>query len=442
MDRVAGAIAENFLEHDGNRGLFVNQQISLTICSETFEILGNDPILSKNGHTYSKIAPICGREDLWEVKCDTPGCICYSHMILQLARDTSGSITRKCGTLFKFSSDDLKFQPAPTGNKGVVLSRGKLGEQLFSPDNPTTSYPILDIEARELFNSLQSKHWTLESVNYSSDTGSWEAMSSDEREICLRVFAGFSNLESLIVDDSAKFQEEVTDQQAKAFAALKAYNETTHQASYQKVIDLFARDADHRHELNAAFINAPAIKAKCDWATRWLSSAVSVQENVVACAFFEGINFSSSFLWLLFMKKKGYIPGVCTLNDYIIVDEGIHRDEKILMYSGRMSRKLDKSVIEEIARGAVQAEIDFFEYAIGDMKIPGFAKADVFNYVRVLADDILVRLGHDRIWNTSHKFEWATDNNISNKVNFFETSSTAYKLADAKRSDNDFDVFD
>ncbi len=309
-------------------------------------------------------------------------------------------------------------------------------EPIFSPHNDPSLVPVKDSVEHEFYKKLEDRHWTSRTISYADDFAGWAKLSKAQKAVSLRVFAGFANLEFMIMDDARNMASLVTDQMMKHFNALKEYNEGVHNESYQMVVQLFADNEEHRRELNRAIREVLSIKAKADLYNRW--ARVGVTENVVICAFFEKINFASSFWWLLLLKKTGLIPGTCLLNDYVIFDETLHGNERIYVYREKLVRKLSDDVIYEIARDSVQMEIEFFNYALGDEVIPGVSKTDVNNYIRFLADGVLVDMGHKKLFSVVDPFAITVELSLENKVNNFEKQSGEYKQAVLDRKPTDF----
>ena len=66
----------------------------------------------------------------------------------------------------------------------------------------------------------------------------------------------------------------------------------------------------------------PCVKAKAEWAMRWMDDdGATYGERVVAFAAVEGIFFSGSFAAIFWLKKRGIMPGLTFSNELISRDE-------------------------------------------------------------------------------------------------------------------------
>ena len=74
------------------------------------------------------------------------------------------------------------------------------------------------------------------------------------------------------------------------------------------LIDTYVKDEEEKDQLFRAIEVFPAIKKKADWALKWIESD-SFAERLIAFAAVEGIFFSGSLWSILWLKKRGRMPG-------------------------------------------------------------------------------------------------------------------------------------
>ena len=76
------------------------------------------------------------------------------------------------------------------------------------------------------------------------------------------------------------------------------------------------RDEKRRDLAFSAIDDDPAVRAKAEWALKWLGSDASFGERLVAFAAVEGVMFSSSFASVFYLKKRGLraLPGLYQSN--------------------------------------------------------------------------------------------------------------------------------
>lgn len=95
---------------------------------------------------------------------------------------------------------------------------------------------------------------------------------------------------------------------------------------YSLLIDTLIRDTNTKKKLFNAHTEIPAVKAKADWALRWIGSDSPFAQRLVAFAAVEGIFFSGSFCAIFWLRKRGLMPGLTFSNELISRDEGLHCD--------------------------------------------------------------------------------------------------------------------
>ena len=98
------------------------------------------------------------------------------------------------------------------------------------------------------------------------------------------------------------------------------------QEMYSLLIDTLIRDNNTKRKLFNAHTEIPAVKAKADWALRWIGSENPFAQRLVAFAAVEGIFFSGSFCAIFWLRKRGLMPGLTFSNELISRDEGLHCD--------------------------------------------------------------------------------------------------------------------
>ena len=162
------------------------------------------------------------------------------------------------------------------------------------------------------------------------------------------------------------------------------------------------------------------------WALRWIQNG-SFAERLIAFAAVEGIFFSGSFCSIFWLKKRGLMPGLCTSNEFISRDEGMHCDFACLLY-GMLENKLPKETVQAIIRDAVENEHEFVTDAI-PVSLIGMNAKLMCQYIEFVADRLLVSLGCDKIYNSTNPFDFMEMISLQGKTNFFEKRVSEYKKA-------------
>jgi len=179
----------------------------------------------------------------------------------------------------------------------------------------------------------------------------------------------------------------------------------------------------------------PCVRAKAEWAMRWIGSHASFAERLVAFAAVEGIFFSGSFCAIYWLKKRGLMPGLTFSNELISRDEGMHCDFACLLYS-MLEKKLSQETIHEIVGDAVKHEKEFICESLA-VDLIGMNSRMMSQYIEFVADRLLVALGVDKLWNTANPFDWMELISLQGKTNFFEKRVGEYQKAGVMASLND-----
>ena len=134
--------------------------------------------------------------------------------------------------------------------------------------------------------------------------------------------------------------------------------ENIHSETYSLLIDTYITDNTEKDFLFKAINNIPVINKKAQWAMKWIGSDNAYAERLVAFAAVEGIFFSGSFCSILWLKKRGLMPGLTFSNELISRDEGMHTDFACLLYK-HLNNKIANERIIEIVTNAVEIELEF-----------------------------------------------------------------------------------
>eukprot|EP00487_Bulimina_marginata_P000301 TRINITY_DN1054_c0_g1_i2.p1 TRINITY_DN1054_c0_g1~~TRINITY_DN1054_c0_g1_i2.p1 ORF type:complete len:230 (-),score=4.13 TRINITY_DN1054_c0_g1_i2:15-704(-) len=180
--------------------------------------------------------------------------------------------------------------------------------------------------------------------------------------------------------------------------------ENIHSETYSLLIDTYIKSEKEKDELFNAMDNIECIKAKAEWALRWMSKDCAFIQRLVAFACVEGIFFSGSFCALFWLKKRGLMPGLTFSNELISRDEGLHTDFACLLY--RICKdSLDEDTIREIVMSAVECEQSFICDSL-PVDLIGMNSKLMAQYIQFVADRLIHALGHKKIYNTPNPFDW------------------------------------
>ena len=236
----------------------------------------------------------------------------------------------------------------------------------------------------------------------------------------------------LVIDNlMEQFIGEVTIAECRAFYTLQSYIETIHSETYGTALEKFA-PPDRKEALCNAVAEEPTIKAKGDFAFKYMNQQRPFVERLWAFCIFEGVLFAASFASLYWLRTKDKCKGLTFSNELIQRDESLHAKFGVemlnLAYEKGQGISPQRAAI--ILTEAVQIEEAFVRAAL-PQNLVGLGTEDMVNYVKYCADRLLSMLkgNHKAIWNAPQPFAFMEMISLDGKTNFFEKRVAEYTMA-------------
>jgi ribonucleotide reductase beta subunit family protein with ferritin-like domain len=295
-------------------------------------------------------------------------------------------------------------------------------------------FPIQSKPIWEFYKKAEASFWTVEEVDLSDDR--FDKLTTDEQFFIKRVLAFFAASDGIVAENLVeRFCKEVQIMEAKCFYGFQIAIENIHSEMYSLLLDTYIRDTKEKHELFDAMETVPSIRKKAQWALKWIQNEESsFAERLVAFAAVEGIYFSGSFCAIFWLKKRGLMPGLCFSNELISRDEGLHCDFAVLLYS-LLQKKLEPHTIQSIIHEATDIEMEFVKESL-PVDIIGMNASLMMEYIRFVADRLLVSLGCSKLYNDKNPFPWMEMISLQGKTSFFEKRVGEYQKAGVMSSLN------
>lgn len=313
-------------------------------------------------------------------------------------------------------------------------------EMLLAPDdNRFVMFPIKCEDIWKMYKKQMDCFWRAEEIDLTKDLDHWETLNADEKHFVSLILAFFAASDGIVLENLAmRFMNDVQLAEARAFYGFQIMMENVHSETYSLLIETYIKDKEEKSKLFNAIANYPCIKKKSDWAQKWIhDNRSSFATRLVAFACVEGIFFSGAFCSIFWLKKRGLMPGLTFSNELISRDEALHCEFAVLLYS-KLNKKLEKSRIYEIIKEAVEIETEFICEAL-PCKLIGMNSDLMTQYIKFVADRLVVQLGYKKIYNVSNPFDFMELISLEGKTNFFERKISEYSLAN-KQSDNAFEI--
>lgn len=329
----------------------------------------------------------------------------------------------------------LRVRPS---DSAVVMCRAVNSSiiRVFDPllevaDGQKQQYCLFPIQHHDLFSKYKqavASFWVTEEVDLTRDRSDYEKLTPAEQVFLKHVLGFFAASDALVNENiNLNFSTEVVSQEAQAFYAIQAAMEAIHSEQYSLLIDTIISDAADKENLFAAIETMPVVTQKAAFMRQYMSRENSFEERLIAFACVEGILFSASFCAIYFFKRKNLMPGLTLSNQFISRDEGLHTDFAVLLYS-KLQNKLDQPAVQQIIRDAVEVECAFVQSALSQGLL-GMNAAAMMQYVKFVADRLLVDLGCEKVYAVNNPFKWMDAINLHGVTSFFERKNDSYSKA-------------
>ena len=287
-------------------------------------------------------------------------------------------------------------------------------------------FPIKNPAVYEMYKQSLACFWTADEIDMTQDLKDFRAMSKDEQHFVKHVLAFFASADGIVIENLVTtFCTEVQMPEARQFYAFQAAMESIHAESYALMIDTLVDEDGEKQHLFSAINTMPAINKKAAWALKWISSLKPFAERLIAFAIVEGVFFSGAFCSIFWLKKRGLCPGLSFANQMISRDEGLHTDFACLLFRDHIKTKPTRKRILEILLPAVEMECEFVQSSL-PVSLIGMNAESMTQYVRFVADRLLVSLGQGKHFNEANPFSWMEMISMQGKTNFFEARVAEY----------------
>jgi ribonucleoside-diphosphate reductase subunit M2 len=285
--------------------------------------------------------------------------------------------------------------------------------------------------------------WTAEEIDFSRDYDDFLKLNNNEQHFIKMILSFFAASDTIVnINIGERFVQEVQIREAIIAYDFQKMIENIHSETYSLQIDNIIRDEKEKEKALDAIKNYPCIKKKADWAYKWIESTDSYAHRLIAFAIVEGIFFSGAFCAIYWIKKRNLMPGLCDSNELISRDEGMHTSFACLIYS-TFEKKVDEDIVHSIFKEAYEIEREFICDSL-PCSVLGMNSDLMSQYIRFIADGLLVSLGYNKIWNDINPFDFMESISMEGKTNFFESRPTQYQKASVLNTgrDNSFTLTD
>ncbi len=303
-------------------------------------------------------------------------------------------------------------------------------EDLLNPENNRlTVFPLKYPDIWATYKKMQAAFWTEDEIDWSKDRDDFKKLNENERKFIKYVLAFFSASDTIVnMNLGERLSQDVKILEAIITYQFQMMIENVHAATYSLQIENIIEDKEEKEIILNAIETVPCIKKKTAWMLKWVESEESFGTRLIAQAISEGIFFSGSFCAIFWLKQKNLMPGLISSNELIARDEGMHTDFSIQLYH-MLKERVSEEKVHNMFREAVETERDFICESL-PCSLLGMNSDLMEQYIKFVADRLLVELHYEKIWNIENPFSWMEAISIEGKTNFFEYRPTQYQRAD------------
>ncbi len=320
--------------------------------------------------------------------------------------------------------------------------------RILDPGMCLTLRPMAYSEFYDMYRDAVKNTWTVEEVDFSTDVGDLRSkMSPAERHLIQRLVAFFATGDSVVGNNVVlNLYKHINAPEARMYLSRQAYEEALHVQFYLTLLDTYLPDPNERHAAFAAIETIPSIRAKADFALKWMDSIQQLdrletfaqrrkflQNLICFAACIEGLFFFGAFAYVYFLRSKGLLHGLAAGTNWVFRDESAHmafafrvveivRHEEPELFDADMAREVT-AMIEE----AVDCETRFAQDLLSG-GIAGMSLRDMRQYLEFCADQRLTTLGLPRRYHVRNPFSFMDLQDVQEVTNFFERRVSAYQV--------------
>lgn len=287
------------------------------------------------------------------------------------------------------------------------------------------------IEAASLHERM---HWGSWEANLQEDVNQWKsnALTDIEKNHITQILRAFTQSDIAVASNYIdKFLPKFKNNEIRHMLLSFANREGEHQRSYALLNDTLGFPESEF----TAFLEYKEMAEKIEFMTETDVSSISSTAFAVAkSAINEGMSLFSAFAMLLSYARFGKMKGMSEIVSWSIRDETMHSQYMCQLFRTicdehpRIVNDDFKKSIYQMVRDAVALEDKFIDLAFKLGEPHGQTKAELKQYIRHIADRILVRLGLKANWHVKQNplpwIEWMVSGDSFG--NFFERKITDY----------------
>jgi len=337
---------------------------------------------------------------------------------------------------------------APLSARVPAVDLAPARKAILDPGLDLTLRPMRYPEFYERYRNAIKNTWTVEEIDFSDDLVDLRSqLLPAERHLVSRLVAFFATGDSIVSNNLVlNLYQHINAPEARMYLSRQLFEEAVHVQFYLTLLDTYLPDHEERAAAFAAIENIPSIRAKAEFCFKWMNSISHVTElrtahdrrtfllNLICfAACIEWLFFFGAFAYVYFLRSKGLLNGLAAGTNWVFRDESGHMDfaftvidtvrrEEPELFDDELGRQVEQMLVE-----AVETEMLFVADMLSD-GVPGLSAADSREYLQLVADQRLVRLGLSKRFGSKNPFGFMELQDVQELSNFFERTVSAYQV--------------
>jgi ribonucleoside-diphosphate reductase beta chain len=301
----------------------------------------------------------------------------------------------------------------------------------------------------EMFGQAIKNTWTVDEVDLANDISDLTyRMTPAECHLINRLVAFFATGDSIVANNLVlNLYKHLNSPEARLYLSRQLYEEAVHIQFYLTLLDTYIPDVEERHQAFAAIENIPTIKAKGDFAFKWLDSVFELDTlqtredrrrfllNLICYAgCIEGLFFYAAFAYVYYLRSRGLLNALASGTNWVFRDESMHMSfafEAVRTIRAEEPDLFDAEFEEQIAEmfaEAIETETQFAEDLLEE-GVAGLTLADMRQYLEYVADQRFLNMGMAVRYGVRNPFDFMELQDVQELSNFFERRVAAYQVA-------------
>lgn len=333
-----------------------------------------------------------------------------------------------------------------------LLSKRKTIEYSIPEDEYSLSYfPVKFKKLEEMYEKQLNVFWTSSDITFTEkDKEQWDDLDEESRNYVTFILCLFAQLDGVVGKNMSIFTKDTSFiKECSWFYSIQNAIEVVHNKVYSLFLKHFITDPVQLSKCLNSIKNIPEIGKIAEWTEKWMDPTLPILKRIIAFVVLEGVIFSSAFACIYWIKRRGKLQCLTKGNEWIARDERLHAEFGIDLYKllteifSSAFERLSEEEVKEIITSGVELNRQFTAAAIRT-DLMDLGVNDIMGYVESVADNISVKLGYNKIYNTINPLPWMVIIGLTGKTNFFEEKVSQYgrtQSIEGNKFDPDFKKF-